>query len=108
MDKEHRYYLRRSGDYHVVKLNVMGEPHIHERASPQPLPDEQYTPLKWGRAYDGPAETAFPIPQEYTFKDTHKTLDEDVNVRALTKAFLAMRKTKKQKSTLRWEKRPPG
>lgn len=91
------------GSCHVVKLNVMGEPHIHERADPQPSPDDLYTPLKWGRAYDGPAEMAYPIPQEYTFKDAHKTL-EDVNVKALTKAFLAMRKTKKQKSTLRWER----
>ena len=92
--------LSTEGDYHEVKLNVMGEPHIHERISPQVLPDELYTPLKWGRAYDGPAEVAYPLPQEYTLKGTHKTLEE-ISVRALTKAFLAMKKTKAQKSTLR-------
>ena len=67
VDRELNYYMRRRGDYHVVKLNVMGEPHIHERVSPQSVPGELYTPIKWGRAYDGPAETAYPIPQEYTF-----------------------------------------
>ena len=29
VDKELNYYIRRGGDYHEVKLNVMGEPHIH-------------------------------------------------------------------------------
>ena len=57
---------------------------INDKARPQPLPDELYTPLKWGRAYDGPAETAYPIPQEYTFEGTRKTL-EDVSVKALTR-----------------------
>ena len=58
----------------------MGEPHIHERVSPQSLPGDLHTPLKWGQAYDGPAETAYPIPQEYTIKETHITL-EDHSVR---------------------------
>ena len=39
--------------------------------------------------------------------EIRKTL-EDINVRALTKAFLAMRKTKRQKTTLRWENRLPA
>ena len=28
VDKDQRYFLRRDGDYHVVKLNVTGEPHV--------------------------------------------------------------------------------
>ena len=50
---------------------------------------------------------AYPLPQEYTIKDTHNTLEE-VSVKTLTKAFLALKKTKTQKSTLRWEKRLPA
>ena len=74
---------------HVVRLNVMGEPHIHERVNPRSVPDELYTPWKWGRAYDGPAETAYPIPQEYTLKDAsnRKTL-EDINVKGRLRSSL--------------------
>eukprot|EP00967_Tisochrysis_lutea_P091559 scaffold131563_cov46-Tisochrysis_lutea.AAC.1 len=59
------------------------------------------TPLKWGNAYDGPADmVAYPLPQEYSLKGTHKTL-EDVDVKAFTNAYLAGKKTKRQKATVR-------
>eukprot|EP00967_Tisochrysis_lutea_P054390 scaffold67969_cov31-Tisochrysis_lutea.AAC.1 len=76
------------------------------------MPDELYTPLKWGRAYDGPAETAYPIPLEYTVKGTCKTLENiNINARMLTKyqiSFSRNEENKRQKSTIRWEKRIPG
>eukprot|EP00967_Tisochrysis_lutea_P110489 scaffold172918_cov31-Tisochrysis_lutea.AAC.6 len=42
----------------------MGEPHVYDETSPQPSPSELRTPLKWGNAYDGPADLAYPLPQE--------------------------------------------
>eukprot|EP00967_Tisochrysis_lutea_P058115 scaffold73845_cov36-Tisochrysis_lutea.AAC.1 len=94
----------------------MGEPHIHihipylrqsaKRTHNRRRTIYLYTPLKWGRAYDGPAETAYPRRQEYTFKGSRQPMDRwriSASIKALTQEFLAMRKTKRQKTTIRWE-----
>eukprot|EP00967_Tisochrysis_lutea_P087927 scaffold124491_cov36-Tisochrysis_lutea.AAC.1 len=44
VDKELRYFVHRGGEYHEVKLDVMGEPHIYDKSNPQPSKDELYTP----------------------------------------------------------------
>eukprot|EP00967_Tisochrysis_lutea_P137776 scaffold247808_cov35-Tisochrysis_lutea.AAC.3 len=70
----------------------MGEPHVYEPALPQPSPLELRTLLKWGNAYDGPADMAYPLPQEFALKGTHRTL-EDVDVKTLANVYLAVKKT---------------
>ena len=59
-------YLAQIGDsWFKINLNILSEPYNIGQTNTPLERASLSTPLHWGNTLDGPAELAYPVPQEY-------------------------------------------